>query len=59
MNSQRGGGGKEEPAFFSWEGGGRGGVSERDVTKHVSVHEYEPAEFTAITVSVTLIQTAL
>lgn len=30
-----------------------------DVTKRASVHEYEPAAFTAITVSVTLIQTAL
>lgn len=29
------------------------------MTKHVSVREYEMAEFTAITVSVTLIQTAL
>ena len=29
-----------------------------DVTKHASVHEYELAAFTTITVSVTLIQTA-
>ncbi len=31
---------------------------QRDVTKHVSVHEHELAALTAITVSVTLIQTA-
>lgn len=32
---------------------------QRDVTKHASAHEYEPAAFTAITVSVALIQTAV